>query len=74
MFDTIRDGVPKGLGVDYHVLLSPTWQVPVLLFAATWNETLDPLTLEEVYAFLVEKSSKGSLEDVSILGGISHGV
>jgi ubiquitin-like-conjugating enzyme ATG10 len=62
------------LGVDYHILLSPTWQVPVLLFAATWSKTLEPLTLEEVYAFLVEKSSKDSLADVSILGGISHGV
>jgi hypothetical protein len=59
---------------DYHVILSPTWQVPVLYFAPRWSETLEPLTLKEVYSFLVQESSKDVLEDVGVLGGISHGV
>ena len=55
-------------------MLSATWQVPVLYFAPMWTESLEPLTLKEVYTFIVEKSSKEALEDVGILGGISHGV
>lgn len=55
-------------------MLSATWQVPVLYFAPMWIESLEPLTLKEVYTLIVEKSSKEALEDVGILGGISHGV
>ena len=39
-----------------------------------WTVSSEPLTLEEVYTFIVKKSSKDALEDVGILGGISHGV
>ena len=39
-----------------------------------WTESSEPLTLKELYTFIVEKSSKDALEDVGILGGISHGV
>ena len=59
---------------DYHIILSPTWQVPVLYFAPRWSTTLEPLTLKEVYTFLVQESFKDALEDVGVLGGISHGV
>jgi hypothetical protein len=60
--------------VEYHVILSPTWRLPVLYFVPMWSKTQEPFTLKEVYDFLVDKSSKGSLEDVGIMGGISHGV
>jgi Autophagocytosis associated protein, active-site domain len=64
----------REIRIDYHVLLSETWQVPVLYFAPLWNDTLEPLALKEVYAFIVEKSSKDAVEDVGVMGGISHGV
>jgi ubiquitin-like-conjugating enzyme ATG10 len=59
---------------DYHAVFSPTWQVPVLYFSPRWATTMEALTLQEVYTFLVETSSKGAIEDVGIMGGISHGV
>lgn len=64
----------KTVRIDYHVILSPTWQVPVLYFAPMWTESSEPLTLTEVYTLVVEKSSKDALEDVGIMGCISHGV
>jgi len=59
---------------DYHVLLSPTWRVPVLYFSTQWMETLTPLTLNEIYEFIVEDSSRNVIDEVGIMGGISHGV
>jgi hypothetical protein len=64
----------KEIRVDYHVVLSNTWQVPVLYFAPVWTDTVEPLSLKEVYEFIVETSSKDAVEDVGIMGGISHGV
>jgi hypothetical protein len=66
--------VPYRVRRDYHILLSQTWQVPVLYFSAFWEETLEPLTLNEIYKILVDKSSEEAIKDVSIMGGISHGV
>lgn len=60
--------------IDYHVILSPTWQVPVLYFTPMWTDSSEPLTLTEVYTLVAEKPSKDVLEDVGIMGGISHGV
>ena len=68
------DKFSKEVRTDYHVLLSPTWQVPVLFFSTMWVESLEPLTIQDVYTYIVEKPSKGVLEDVGVLGGISHGV
>jgi hypothetical protein len=59
---------------DYHVILSVTWQVPVLYFSALWEETLESLTLTEIYKFLVAASSEEAMKNVSLMGGISHGV
>ena len=64
----------REIRTDYHVLLSQTWQVPVLYFSPVWSDTVEPLTLKEVYAFIVQVSSKEALEDVGVMGGISHGV
>jgi Autophagocytosis associated protein, active-site domain len=73
-FNACFDEKPKQIRTDYHVVLSQTWQVPVLFFLPIWAETLEPLTLQEIYRFLVEKSSEKVLEEVGVLGGISHGV
>ena len=59
---------------EFHVLLSPTWRVPVLYFSAYWETTLEPLTLDEIYEFLVDGLSEDAMKGVSIMGGISHGV
>jgi hypothetical protein len=69
-----QEGCPRGLRTDYHVLSSKTWQLPVLYFAAFWEDTLEPLTLKEIYTYVVEKSSQEAVRDVGIVGGISHGV
>jgi ubiquitin-like-conjugating enzyme ATG10 len=39
-----------------------------------WNDIVEPLALKDVYAFLVENSSKDEVENVGVMGGISHGV
>jgi hypothetical protein len=57
---------------EFHVLLSPTWRVPVLYFSAYWETTLEPLTLDQIYEFLVH--DEDAMKEVSIMGGISHGV
>ena len=73
-FKPNSENPPREVRVDYHVLLSHTFQVPVLYFAPMWMDTLEPLTLKELYSILVEKTSQESLEDVGVLGGVSHGV
>jgi hypothetical protein len=69
-----QDDHRREIRTNYHVLFSKTWQLPVLYFAAMWEDTLEPLTMNEVYTYLVEKSSEDALKDVGIMGGISHGV
>jgi Autophagocytosis associated protein, active-site domain len=66
--------VSYSVRTDYHVIFSETWQVPVLYFLSTWTKTMDPLSLKEIYSVLVESSTKAALEDVGVMGGISHGV
>ena len=73
-FNTCNETPFREIRTDYHILLSPTWQVPILYFAPMWSDTLEPLALDEVYTFLVEQSCKGAVEDVGVLGAISHGV
>jgi len=68
-----QDGCSRGMRTDYHVLFSKPWQLPVLYFASFWEDTLEPLSLKEIYTHVVEKSSQEAVKDVGILGGISHG-
>jgi hypothetical protein len=69
-----QDDHSRELRTNYHVLFSKTWQLPLLYFAAMWEDTLEPLTINEVYTYLVKKSSEDVLKDVGVVGGISHGV
>jgi hypothetical protein len=46
----------------------------MLFFAPMWATSLEPLTLKDVYAFVVKKPFEGALQEVGILGGISNGV
>lgn len=60
--------------IEYHVVFSESWQVPVLYFSPIWDDSQEPLSLKEVYDFVVEGDSSDALQDVGVLGGISHGV
>jgi Autophagocytosis associated protein, active-site domain len=60
--------------VNYHVLFSDTWQVPMLHFLPMWDDTLEPLDLKEIYEYVVETLSRDSIKEVGVQGGISHGV
>jgi hypothetical protein len=60
--------------IEYHVVFSESWQVPVLNFSPIWDDSQEPLSLKEVYDFVVEGDSSDVLQDVGVLGGISHGV
>ena len=60
--------------IDFHVLLSPTWQLPLLYFSPYWTEPSNPLSLREVYDFIVTNDSRNVLEEFGVMGGISHGV
>ena len=64
----------RNVTIDYHIIFSDSWQVPVLYFSPIWDDAQEPLSLEEVYTFVVETNSKEALRDIGVLGGISHGV
>jgi Autophagocytosis associated protein, active-site domain len=69
---SISDG--RKAMIEYHVVFSKSWQVPVLYFSPIWDDSQETLSLKEVYDFVVEGDSNDALQDVGVLGGISHGV
>ncbi|KAJ5973994.1 hypothetical protein N7481_011204 [Penicillium waksmanii] len=66
------DGHPK-LHIEYEILLSPTYQVPVLYFVLHWDNQ-GPIGLDAVYRYLVPESYRKQLKNVGVMGGISFGV
>ncbi|KAL4940804.1 hypothetical protein BDV06DRAFT_14203 [Aspergillus oleicola] len=62
---------PERLQVDYDIVLSPTYQVPVLYFVL--RRMGKPLGLNEVYNHLVPSQYRKSIQGVGIMGGISFG-
>ncbi|KAL3430823.1 hypothetical protein BDV09DRAFT_188926 [Aspergillus tetrazonus] len=59
------------LQVDYDILLSPTYQVPVLYFVLRRMDKL--LGLDEVYEYLVPDQCRRNIRNMGIMGGISFG-
>ncbi|KAL4913201.1 hypothetical protein BDW62DRAFT_220842 [Aspergillus aurantiobrunneus] len=59
------------LQVDYDILLSPTYQVPILYFVLRHAEK--PLGMDEVYNYLVPDQYRENIKSVGIMGGISFG-
>ncbi|KAI9681552.1 MAG: hypothetical protein M1829_000749 [Trizodia sp. TS-e1964] len=57
--------------VEYSIVLSPTYRVPVLYFSLH-NSSRAP-RLEAVYEALVPLSMRGGLRSVGVLGGLSRG-
>ncbi|KAJ5347725.1 Autophagy-related protein 3 [Penicillium brevicompactum] len=60
------------LQVDYDILLSSTYQVPVLYFGLR-SHNHGPLGLDEVYQYVVPEQYKQELKSVGVMGGISMG-
>ncbi|KAF1982362.1 hypothetical protein K402DRAFT_340566 [Aulographum hederae CBS 113979] len=56
--------------IEYDILLSPTYQVPVLCFTARKPDNR-PFSTEEIYSFVVPQSFKAQARDVGVMGAIS---
>ncbi|KAL6235148.1 hypothetical protein BDW75DRAFT_147370 [Aspergillus navahoensis] len=65
----IRTSSIRELQVDYDILLSPTYQVPVLYFVLRPADK--PLGIDEVYDYLVPDQYRKNIQNVGIMGGIS---
>ncbi|CEN61530.1 hypothetical protein ASPCAL08184 [Aspergillus calidoustus] len=59
------------LQVDYDIILSDTYQVPVLYFVLRQADKL--LGMDEVYRYLVPSQYRENIQGVGIMGGISFG-
>lgn len=60
--------------IEYNILLSSSYQVPVLYFIirdASGNALMD---LDQVHAILVPESFRTQVTDIGIIGGISYTV
>ncbi|KAJ5789351.1 Autophagy-related protein 3 [Penicillium psychrosexuale] len=68
----VRAKPHPSLQIDYDILLSPTYQVPVLYFGLRWHNH-GPLGLEEVYQYVVPERYRQELKNVGVMGGISMG-
>ncbi|KAH8422928.1 uncharacterized protein LDX57_000684 [Aspergillus melleus] len=62
------------LQVDYEILLSPTYQVPVLYFMLRRGNHPGPMEIDAVYHYLVADQYRKELQAVGVMGGISLGV
>lgn len=69
----IRAKPQPSLQIDYDILLSPTYQVPILYFGLKWHNH-GPLGLDEVYQYVVPERYRQELKSVGVMGGISMGV
>lgn len=59
--------------VEYHIILSPVYRVPVLHFQLNPGSTTSKSSLEAVYNHLVPQQYKSSMSSAGILGSISIG-
>ena len=70
----VRTNLHPTLQIDYDIVLSPTYQVPVLYFMLRWHNHQDPVGLDAVYQYVVPEQYKQQLQNVGVMGGISFGV
>jgi len=61
----------RGIYIDYDIILSPIYQVPVLYFDVRDAAIPQRFSLEQVYNLVVPESMKAQLENTGIIGGIS---
>ncbi|EXJ65246.1 hypothetical protein A1O7_01587 [Cladophialophora yegresii CBS 114405] len=72
--DEVEDSSIKDttcLIVDFSIILSPTYCVPVLWFSCRHGLEKRPIALDQVYEQLVPQPSCAPLRGVGVLGGIS---
>jgi len=58
----------------YSIVLSPTYQVPVLYFTLASAASSMTSTIDDVYSLLVEPSRRAEMNSVGIMGAISYAV
>ncbi|KAJ5468661.1 Autophagy-related protein 3 [Penicillium sp. IBT 31633x] len=68
----VRANPQPSIQIDYDIVLSPTYQVPVLYFSPRWHNH-GPLGLDEVYQYLVPEQYRQEVKSVGVMGGISMG-
>lgn len=61
--------------VEYHILLSPSYETPVLYFQVITRSSGTPLqvSLADMYTTLVTVDLRVAVERVGVMGGISQG-
>lgn len=64
----------RQLSVEYHILLSSSYQVPVLYFSILDPAQSLPQTLDTVYQYLVPDRFQANLQGMAVMGGITKGV
>lgn len=62
------------LRVEYDIVLSPSYQVPVLYFTLRRGNSGGPVDRDTVYQYLVPEQYKKELMSVGVIGGISFDV
>jgi len=60
--------------VEYHIVHSPIYQVPVLYFFLHNFPTTSESLIELVYKYVVPQIHKAHVQDVGVMGAISFGV
>ncbi|KAJ5257289.1 hypothetical protein N7478_013393 [Penicillium angulare] len=58
---------------DYDIVLSSSYQVPVLYFALRWLHQNGPVGLDAVYQYVVPEQYQTQMKTVGVMGGISMG-
>jgi ubiquitin-like-conjugating enzyme ATG10 len=57
--------------VEYHIVLSPSYQVPVLYFNIKDPSYRSPPTMDTLYRHLIPPHFKAQAENVGVIGGIT---
>lgn len=70
-----RPSPPAYPSVEYCIILSPTYRVPVLYFTLhNLPPLLSPISIDTVYTLLVPQDDRNALERIGVMGAISMGV
>ncbi|PKY04011.1 autophagy-related protein Atg10 [Aspergillus campestris IBT 28561] len=70
----VRKSDPRArLQVNYEIIFSSTYQVPVLFFTLRHDSHPGPLGLDAVYQYLVSDQHRNELQSVGVMGSISFG-
>ncbi|KAJ5157544.1 uncharacterized protein N7482_008644 [Penicillium canariense] len=69
----VRSNLKPILQIDYDIVLSPTYQVPVLYFMLRWHNHQGRVGLDAVYQYVVPEQYRKQLQSVGVMGGISFG-